>query len=161
MGMDVSTYVGVVVKINLTPREYVETINTCPNGSCEVDYNVKGKFCIDCGTAIQPVDFPRMGSVGWQQFMETLSDEDYGDFEDSFYSPEYVNNKEEEILLDNMSGSMYIKADGGYNSLTDLKYRADEHHALFVIRNGVLINRLRNFFGDNRTIETGVISYWS
>ena len=57
MSVNVSTYVGVIVKINLTPREYIETINTCPNGSCVIMNRVNGKFCVECGTAIEPVKF--------------------------------------------------------------------------------------------------------
>ena len=149
-----------VVRINLTPRSYIDIVNTCPNDECDFDIETKGNFCYQCGENIQPVNFPRTGSVGWEQFLNALPDEDYNRYCDTLHSPEYLDSEEEEILLPDGGGS-YLDTGGDYNTFAELVKMADEHEREFRRKNDELVARLETFFNYNVIIETGVASFWS
>ena len=158
MGSSLNTYAGVVVKINLTPREYVEIVNTCSNGSCSFKAKTLTKFCGECGTIVLPMNFARKGEVGFQQFIESLPSDAYEQcWDEQLYF--CAGNDNEEILLAE-SGGTYLDHDE-YESLATLGEKLVELESKFREENDELIARLETYFGDNVIIETGIISYWS
>jgi len=151
-------YAGVVVRINLTPREYVETLNTCSNGSCTFKEKTSAKFCGECGTIVLPMNFARVGSIGFEQFMEALPKDAYDQcWDEQLYSPECVGNDKEEILLAESSGTFIDE----YESIATLGNALEKMERDFRKENDELIDFLEAFFGDNVIIETGIVSYWS
>ncbi len=160
MSTNLNTYAGVVVRINLTPRDYVEFVNTCPSSTCSFEAETSAKFCGYCGTAISPVTFNRIGSVGFQQFINSLPKDAYEQcWDELLHSQEYVGNDKEEILIPDEGGT-YLDQDE-YESVAALGEKLVELEHKFREKNDELIARLETYFGDNVIIETGIISYWS
>lgn len=157
MSVNLNTYAGVVVRINLTPRDYVEVVNTCPNSTCSFVAETSAKFCGECGTVISPVSFNREGSVGYQQFLNALEEEDR--YWDTLHHPECVGNDKEEILLA-ADGGTYLDHDE-YETFAVLGEKLVELERKFREENDELIARLETYFDDNVIIETGIVSYWS
>lgn len=160
MGSSLNTYAGVVVRINLTPREYIEIVNTCSNSTCSVKAKTFTKFCGECGTIVLPMNFARTGSVGFEQFIDALPKDAYEQcWDEQLYAPECVGNDKEEILLA-VSGGTYLDHDE-YESIAALGKELEEIERNFREKNDELIARLEAFFGDNVIIEVGIVSYWS
>ncbi len=160
MGCSLNTYAGVVVRINLTPRDYVEFVNTCPNSTCSFEAETSAKFCGYCGTAISPVTFNRIGSVGFQQFIDSLPEDALEQcWDEQLHAPDCVGNDKEEILLAECGGT-YLD-EGEYESIAALGETLVELERNFRKENDELIARLEAYFGDNVIIETGIVSYWS
>jgi len=160
MGTNLNFYAGVVVRINLTPREYIETFNTCSNGTCSFKTKTSAKFCGECGTIVLPRNFARKGSVGFEQFIDALPKDAYEQcWDEQLYAPECVGNDKEEILLAE-SGGTYLDQEE-YESIAALGKELEKMERDFRKENDELIARLEAFFGDNVIIETGVVSYWS
>lgn len=151
-----STYIGPFVRVKLQPIKYVETINTCPDTDCKKhDYgSTDASFCSVCGSKIEAVDISRDGVRGWGDFLE---DCDY-EFEDVLYGPEYLGEHDvEEILLCN-TGNYHKDSDGGVWSLADMN---QHERVAFIEKHQVLLDRMKQFFGDNLTIDYGVCTFWS
>ncbi len=160
MSTNLNTYAGVVVRINLTPRDYVEVVNTCSNGLCSFKTETSANFCGICGTVTLPLNFDREGSVGFQQFMDSLPKDAYEQcWDEQLHAPECVGNDKEEILLAEANGT-YLDHDE-YESVAALGKELEEMERKFRKENDELVARLEGYFGDNVIIETGIVSYWS
>jgi hypothetical protein len=177
MGMDISTYIGVVVKIKLNEQARSTTIYSCSNSECE-NHERKIKedknFCDKCGTELSNVSISVTSVKSFNDFVNVTrpngtlklagqsndiytKGQKYG-YEDVLVCPEYLSTKGEEVLIDNFDIFGTTSENFGFDSLVLLdpireieKFKEAHHY---------LINDLNSFFGsENIMVDFGVAQY--
>ncbi len=159
MGVSVSVYVGPLVKLQLAPTKYIDHVLGCPKPTCsKFGRDTQAKFCPECGNKVDNIDVPREGVLCWNSFQEAV---DYK-YEDVLYSPEYLGDDNEEILLSNCKAGQYLDADDGNILLfSEMSGTITDDLISFRMEHDEMFLEMAKFFGDKFTIEFGVCSYWS
>jgi hypothetical protein len=165
MGMYMTAHVGPFVRLKLEPTTYISNVKCCTNASCKRHERASiEKFCPDCGTKIETTGVEVEGTIGWQEFLP-LKDYEY---EDAMWDiSEWLGNDNESILISNQSATNSdIGEHGGLQSFGEVDdpsmtsamsvFCLEEFQAA----HGVMLEEMKEFFGDKMTIEYGVCIYW-
>lgn len=148
MGMDLSVYVGPVIKIDEnanTTHKVPEEVTGCP----KCFHKTRDTFCSKCGTKVETREVMVDREIAmWDIFPEN---------EDIFYSNEYTKN----VLMSNYDNFGKSLDDNGETYVFSPEKASEEVEA-FKAKYADELKRLEDAYGEGMiSVQFAVVSYWS